>query len=227
MDMQTTVHSPGIEAGLEAQKYVLFGLANETYGLSLLQLQEVIAAYEYTVTPNLPEHFHGVIGVRGEILPVVNLRRRFGFPEGEPDKRNRVIVVDLEPNPIGVQVDEVFRVVSIRPDQIESAPELTCGQRIPYVTGVSGRDDGKLVIHLDMQKVLSSLEQIQLAEITEALRGAYASDDEGSGLTAEHGTTTAEAEAARESNEESIEPEPQPSVDDPDAAIQTTTGAMK
>jgi purine-binding chemotaxis protein CheW len=172
MEAQTTRGQHGVATDLEAQKYVLFGLAGETYGLSLLQLQEVLSTYEYTVTPNLPDFFHGVIAVRGEVIPVLNLRKRFGFPEAERGRGNRVIVVDLEPNPIGIQVDEIFRVVRIRDDQIERAPELTCGQRIPYVTGVSERDHGKLVIHLDIQKVLSSLEQIELAQIAETIAEA-------------------------------------------------------
>jgi purine-binding chemotaxis protein CheW len=174
MEAQTTRGQHGVATDLEAQKYVLFGLAGETYGLSLLQLQEVLSTYEYTVTPNLPDFFHGVIAVRGEVIPVLNLRKRFGFPEAERDRGNRVIVVDLQPNPIGIQVDEIFRVVRIRGDRIERAPELTCGQRIPYVTGVSERDDGKLVIHLDIQKVLSSLEQIELAQIAETIAEARA-----------------------------------------------------
>lgn len=162
-----------VAADLEAQKYVLFGLAGETYGLSLLQLQEVLSVYEYTVTPNLPDYFHGVIAVRGEVIPVLNLRKRFGFPDAARERGNRIIVVDLDPNPIGIQVDEIFRVVRISEDQIETAPELTCGQRIPYVAGVSERDDGKLVIHLDMQKVLSSLEEIELAKLTESLKQEF------------------------------------------------------
>ncbi len=182
MDLQATTNAQGVGSAREVQKYILFGLAGETYGLSLLHLQEVLAAYEYTVTPNLPDYFHGVIGVRGEVIPILNLRRRFGFPDAEPNKRNRVIVVALEPNPMGVQVDEVFRVITIREDQIERAPELTCGERIPYVTGVSEREGGKLAIHIDMQKVLSSLEQIRMAEIAETIKDAYAAHENGDTL---------------------------------------------
>ncbi len=220
MDLQTTTEARGVGSGLEAQKYVLFGLAGETYGLSLLQLQEILAAYEYTVTPNLPDYFHGVIGVRGEVIPVLNLRQRFGFPRAERDKRNRVIVVDLTPNPIGVQVDEVFRVVTVREDQIEAAPELTCGQRIPYVTGVSERESGKLVIHLDMQKVLSSMEKIHLAEITEALRNAHSSSpvEGGSEDTADSSETPIEARTEDQTEEGRNRSEPLQSTGEPQEA---------
>lgn len=190
--------------GAETEKYVLFGLANETYGLSLLQLQEIIAKYEFTVLPNLPDHFQGVIGLRGAVIPVLNLRRRCGFSDRDRDDRTRVLVVDLEPNPIGIQVDEVFRVVTIDKSTIEDPPELTGGQRVPFVTGVSEMESGKLVIHLDMQKVLGSLEKIQLAEISETLRDAYASrrTEEASEEPTDSGETPTDAEPEAKSGAE-------------------------
>lgn len=158
--------------GGDAEKYLLFGVAGETYGLALLQIQEVIAACEITVLPNLPRFFHGVTGLRGEVIPILNLRGRFGFEDRERDHRTRFVVVDLEPNPIGLQVDEVFRVATIARSAIDTAPEVTCGQRSPFILGVSKLDNGKLVIHLDMQRILSSLEQVHIAELTQSLRGA-------------------------------------------------------
>ncbi|MCK5690486.1 chemotaxis protein CheW, partial [Myxococcota bacterium] len=153
----------------KAQKYILFRLAGEIYGLLLVQLQEILETSEYTQTPNMQEDFHGVVSIRGEIIPVLNLRRRFGYSVAEQTRQSRVIIVDLQPSPLGIQVDEIIRVISIRKDQIKPAPELTSGHRSPYVTGVSERDDGKLIILLDMQKVLNSLEQSRLSETTKKI----------------------------------------------------------
>ncbi len=160
--------------GKESNKYLLFSLAGETFGLSLLQLHEVLAEYEISVLPSLPESFLGVVGLRGNVIPILNLRQRFGFEDRERDRNTRVIIADLEPNPIGIQVDEVLRVEPIAPRAIDEPPELTCGQTVPFVTGVSDREDGTLVIHLDIELLLSSLEQIQLAEISAEIREAHA-----------------------------------------------------
>lgn len=157
----------------ESDKYVLFGLAGETYCINLLQLQEVIANYTITALPNLPDFFHGVIGVRGDVIPVVNLRRRFGFPETPSEASTRLLIIDLEPNPIGVQVDRVYRVVTIGKSRIGQPPQLTSGKRTPFVVGISEYERGKLAIHLDMREVLSNLEKLELADLTESIRATF------------------------------------------------------
>jgi len=155
------------------EKHVLFGLAGETFAVELLQLREILAKYEFTVTPNLPRTFRGVLALRGEPIPVVDLRRRFGFPDGEVTDQRRVIIVDLEPNPFGIEVDQVYRVATVDPTSIEPPPALTGGGRLPFVLGVTELPDGKLAIHLDMQQILSSVEQIHLAELGPTIRDAY------------------------------------------------------
>ena len=74
----------------EESKHVLFVLAGETYGLPILQVKEIISDYELTVLPNLPEFFHGVISLRGEAIPVINLRRRFELPARARDRTSPV-----------------------------------------------------------------------------------------------------------------------------------------
>ncbi len=225
--------------GVETDKHVLFGLAGETYCVNLLQLQEVIAEYQITVLPNLPEYFHGVIGLRGEVIPILSLRRRFGYPGSPRDGRTRVLVVDMEPNPIGVQVDEVFRVVSIAPSAVGHAPNFTVGQRTPFVMGVSEYGKGRLAIHLNMREVLSSLEKIELAELSESIRASYRSGfgrptsepTESPTHTAEPPThrfasgaasspapvTATESEALPEEEEWAPAPSPEPSDPTPDS----------
>jgi len=156
-----------------SEKHIIFGLAGETYGLPILQVQEIIAKHRTTVLPSLPDHYRGVIWLRGSAIPIINLRRRLGFPERESDNQTRVIIIDLEPNPVGIEVDEVLRVATIHDCEIEAVPALTGGRRVPYVAGVSEHADGKIVIHLDIMKVLSSSEQLQLGDLSTALRSSY------------------------------------------------------
>lgn len=146
----------------EKSKYILFSLAGECYGFPILQAREIISDYELTVLPKLPQLFHGVINLRGEAIPVVNLRRRFELPDAVRDGSSRVIIVEAEPA-VGVQVDQVQRVVTLDPADIEKPPELTCGQRTWFLSGVTQLVGGKFAILLDMARILGSLEQIELA----------------------------------------------------------------
>ena len=193
---QTGIRSGGGAGYAEYRKFVLFRLAGETYGLDILQLREIIAKYQLTVLPNLPEFFRGVLGLRGEPIPIVNLRRRFGFGDAPKTELSRVIIVDMKPSVFGIEVDEVQRVSTFAMDKIEQAPALSSGERLPFVTGVSELDDGKLVIFLDMERVLNGIEQVALAEIGDSIRDAYRDSKSGglAGLLArEPPTATTEA----------------------------------
>jgi len=163
----------------ERGKYVLIRLAGETYGLLLVELQEVIAQYEITVLPELPEHYVGVIGLRREVIPVLSLRRRFGLADRDRGGSTRVIVVDVRPHPIGVEVDSVARVVTIPGSDIEPPGDLR-DQR-PYLRGMSGAEDGKLVIHLDIRRLVEASDRVDIEEVRAAMEardGSDASDGE-------------------------------------------------
>jgi purine-binding chemotaxis protein CheW len=153
----------------EQEKQILFSLEGETYCVPIVMTQEIIADYSLTYLPNLPELYNGVLSLRGEAIPVVNLRKRFGLPDRDRDRSTRVIIVDLDPAPIGVEVDRVNRVVTVAKHNIEAPPELTCGQRTPYITGVSELAQGKFTIHLDMEEILTSLEKIELEQVRDSI----------------------------------------------------------
>jgi purine-binding chemotaxis protein CheW len=157
-----------IEEKLE--KYVLFDLEGETYCLPILKIQEIIANHELTLLPNLPEFYHGVISLRGEAIPVINLRKRFGLTKRERDTATRVIIIDLEPTPIGIQVDSVGRVASVARSAIDSPPAISGGQKTPFVEGVCELTEGKFTILLNMEEILTSFEKTQLGEMRESLQ---------------------------------------------------------
>ena len=113
----------------ELEKYVLFDLERETYCLPILKIQEIIADHELTLLPNLPDFYHGVMSLRGAAIPVVNLRRRFGLPDRDKSPSTRVIILDLQPSPIGIRVDSVRRVASVARSAFEHPPTLSGGRQ--------------------------------------------------------------------------------------------------
>lgn len=162
MEQQANEATALSEQYQEQEKYILFGLGGETYGIHILQAQEIIADFELTVLPSLPEFFHGVISLRGEAIPVINLRRRFGLPDRDRDGFTRVIIVELEETSIGIQVDTVFRVASIFADAIDAPPTLTYGQKTKFIRGVAELGRNKFSIILDIEEILTRLEKIEL-----------------------------------------------------------------
>jgi purine-binding chemotaxis protein CheW len=157
-----------IEEKLE--KFVLFDLEEETYCLPILKVQEVIDNHELTLFPNLPEFYHGVISLRGEAIPVINLRKRFGLTGRERNTDTRIIIIDLEPTPIGIQVDAVRRVASVARGAIDSPPTLSGGQKTPFIKGVCELSKGKFTILLDIEEIFTSFEKIQLGDMRESLQ---------------------------------------------------------
>lgn len=155
--------------GSGSEKYILFGLKGETYCLPILQTQEILGDFTLTAIPNLPDIYHGVISLRGEAIPVVNLRRRFGLETRARDKSTRVIVVDLDDRALGIEVDAVLRVVSISRDQVEEPPALTYGHKTRFVAGVTEIAPGRFSLLLDMAEILTSLEKLQLDEVRESI----------------------------------------------------------
>jgi purine-binding chemotaxis protein CheW len=157
-----------IEEKLE--KYVLFDLEEETYCLPILKVQEVIDNHQLTLLPNLPKFYHGVISLRGEAIPVINLRKRFGLTKRERNTDTRIIIIDLEPTTIGIQVDSVRRVASIARGAIDDPPTLSGGQKTPFIEGVCELTTGKFTILLNIEEILTSFEKIQLGEMRESVQ---------------------------------------------------------
>lgn len=161
---------PGASS-VESSKYILFGLDGDQYAISLLQLQEIIADFEVTSMPHLPVLYDGVVSVRGEAIPLMNLRRSFGRSEvcGVRSRRSRVLIVDLDENAVGVLVDEVYRVVTIEPERIEEPPEVN-GMPCRSIAGVAELQDKRFTIILDMQQVLSEADTEILAEVSQVIQ---------------------------------------------------------
>jgi purine-binding chemotaxis protein CheW len=137
----------------ELLQLVSFNIGDEEFGVDILRVQEINRTLAVTRVPNVPEYVDGVINLRGRVIPIVDLRRRFGMKRKEHDKHTRIIVVDLEGQTLGFVVDAVKEVLRIPRSVTEPPPHLIGGVRDEYITAV-GKLDDRLLILLDLDKVL-------------------------------------------------------------------------
>jgi len=149
---------------------VSFVVENEEFGVDILKVQEIIRTVDITRVPKSPEFVEGVINLRGRIVPVIDLRRRFGVNRKERDNDTRIIVVELTDRVVGFLVDKVKEVIRVEKSIIEPPPELTTNISANYITGVAKLQD-RLLILLDLDRVLSSDEQEHLSEIEAGSNG--------------------------------------------------------
>lgn len=147
---------------------VSFVIENEEFGVDILKVQEIIRPIEITRVPNAPTFVEGVINLRGRIVPVVDLRTRFGLPQREKDKDTRIVVVELQDKVVGFMMDAVKEVIRVDKDVIEPPPDLAIGIDAHYIRGVAKLED-RLLILLDLEEVLSEEERAALASTEEAV----------------------------------------------------------
>jgi purine-binding chemotaxis protein CheW len=146
------------------QQLVVFELANESYGLDIADVESIIKLQSITVVPNAPSFVEGVTNLRGIVLPVIDLRRRFGLPQAEPTKDTRIVVVDAGGSNVGMIVDAVTEVLRVSDATIEPPSPLVMSVSSSFITGIAKMDD-KLVILVDLAKVLSVEERTELQTI--------------------------------------------------------------
>lgn len=144
-----------------------FRIGRETFGLPISIVREIVRVPEITSVPNAPDYIEGVINLRGRIIPIVDLRKRFGEKSFEPNKKNRIVVVELESRAIGLIVNSASEVLRIPPSEIEEPHNVFKEGELNYVTGV-GKLNGRLVILLDLSRVLQRGELNHLDEVAES-----------------------------------------------------------
>ena len=140
---------------------VVFTLADGLYGVKVEQVREITSMRETTPVPNSPYYVDGVTNLRGQVTTVTDLRKRFGLDEKERDDNTRIIIVEPEGVPIGMVVDSVSEVLRMPAKEIEPVPYLVVesngsGIDSDYVKGVGKLGDGRLLILLDLEKVLAA-----------------------------------------------------------------------
>jgi purine-binding chemotaxis protein CheW len=143
-----------------------FRIGNETYGVRIGSVREIVRVPEITSVPSAPDLIEGVINLRGKIIPVMDLRKRFGQTEIISDRKNRILVVELENKLIGLIVNAASEVLKIPPSEVDSPGSVFAEGESSYVTGV-GKLKGRLIILLDIAKLLQRPEYKRLEEAAE------------------------------------------------------------
>ena len=142
-------------------KYLTFSMAEEEYGIGILKIKEIIGMMPITTVPKTPEFVKGVINLRGKVIPVVDLRLRFGMEAIDYTERTCIIVVEIEGVSgtvmIGIVVDAVSEVLNINGDEIEDTPTFGAKLDINYILGMAKMEGGVKIL-LDIDQVLSAVE---------------------------------------------------------------------
>jgi len=152
----------------EILQIVTFKVGNESFGLDILKVYEIIRFQALTRVPNLPDYVEGVLNLRGKIIPVVGLRQRMGLEHQEPNATTKIVVASVKNEVLGFLVDSVSEVLRINSSTVEPTPRFREVRR-KYVSGVGKLDDGLLLL-LDLDELLSHEERSEILSTTEAVQ---------------------------------------------------------
>jgi purine-binding chemotaxis protein CheW len=130
-----------------------FRVGRETFGVPIALVREIVRVPEITAVPDAPDCIEGVINLRGRIISIVDLRKRFGARDVQPHKKNRILVAEAHGKLVGLVVDAASEVLKIPPSEVEPPPNVFHEDELNYVTGV-GKLNGRLIILVDLAKVL-------------------------------------------------------------------------
>jgi len=145
----------------QTMQVVSFALGSEEYGVDIAQVQEINRMVAITHVPRAPHFMEGVINLRGQLIPIIDLRTRFGMPRTEHTKNTRIVVTEIGSKRVGMVVDSVSEVLRIPTEQIEDAPDMIAGVDTEYIRGV-GKVGDRLIIMLDLGRVISGNERRDL-----------------------------------------------------------------
>ena len=144
----------GMPAMSEERQLVVFQLGAELYGVEIARVHEIIRLQTVTRVPRAPSFVEGVINLRGKVIPVVDLRRRFGLPTAEHTRATRIVVVEIGDQVVGIIVDSVSEVLRINSSTVEPPSPVVAGIDSEYLHGIAKLPE-RLVILLDVDRVLA------------------------------------------------------------------------
>jgi purine-binding chemotaxis protein CheW len=158
-----------IEGERQNEKYLSFHVGPEEFAIGVLSVREIMGVLEITAVPQTPQYVKGIINLRGKVVPVVDLRLKFGMEPAEYTQRTCIIVVDVPGEQrrmlMGVVVDSVSEVLNVTPADIEKAPDFGEGVAIPYLLGIA-KCKGKVKLLLDIEKVLHTAELTRIGSLS-------------------------------------------------------------
>ncbi|MFT6902813.1 MAG: purine-binding chemotaxis protein CheW [Colwellia sp.] len=147
----------------EILQWVTFKLDRETYGVNVMQVQEVLRYTEVAPVPGSPMYVMGIINLRGNVVTVIDTRIRFGLESAEINDNARIVIIEAETQVIGILVDSVAEVVYLKSSEIDVAPNVGNDESAKFIQGVSNRD-GELLILVDLNQLLSDEEWDELKQ---------------------------------------------------------------
>mgnify|MGYP000671528737 CR=1 FL=1 len=144
-------------------QWVTFRLDGETYGINVMQVQEVLRYSEIAPVPGAPHYVMGIINLRGNVVTVIDTRNRFGLQTADVTDQSRIVIIEADSHVIGILVDAVAEVVYLRQSEIETAPNVGNDENAKFIQGVCNKND-KLLILVELDKLLSDQEWNDIEE---------------------------------------------------------------
>jgi purine-binding chemotaxis protein CheW len=148
----------------EVLQWVTYRLDEETYGINVMQVQEVLRYTEIAPVPGAPDYVLGIINLRGNVVTVIDTRSRFGLPSAQTTDNSRIVIIESEEQVVGILVDSVAEVVYLRSSEIDSAPNVGAEESAKFIQGVSNQK-GELLILVDLNKLLSDDEWDEMSSL--------------------------------------------------------------
>lgn len=145
-------------------QWVTFRLGNETYGINVMQVREVLRYTEIAPVPGAPSYVIGIINLRGNVVTVIDTRERFGLPAADVTDNTRIVILESEDQVVGIMVDSVAEVVYLRESEIETAPNVGNDESSRYIQGVCHKNDTLLIL-IEIEKLLTEREWQEIAEL--------------------------------------------------------------
>jgi purine-binding chemotaxis protein CheW len=153
-----------VDSNDEVLQWVTYRLGEETYGINVMQVQEVLRHTEIAPVPGAPEYVLGIINLRGNVVTVIDTRTRFGLEPTDITDNTRIVIIESDEQVVGILVDSVAEVVYLRSSEIDSAPNVGTEESAKFIQGVSNRD-GELLILVDLNKLLSDEEWEEISSL--------------------------------------------------------------
>jgi purine-binding chemotaxis protein CheW len=146
------------------KQYVIFKLGKEEYGIDIMNVKEIGPYQESVKVPNTPAFVEGIINYRGNVIPIINLKKRFNLEDKGVTDNTRIIIINLNEKQVGFIVDEASETLRLDDDAIDPAPDMITGVERKYITGV-GKQGDRLIILIDLEKVLSDSEKEEIEKM--------------------------------------------------------------
>jgi len=134
-------------------QWVTFRLDNETYGINVMQVQEVLRYTEIAPVPGAPAYVLGIINLRGNVVTVIDTRKRFGLPPGGVNNQTRIMIVEVQGQVLGLMVDSVAEVIYLKQSEVEMTPNVSNDETSKFIQGVCNKND-ELLILVDLEKMI-------------------------------------------------------------------------